>query len=198
MDNKMDTRKVIVLVEDDEFIRNTIAFALRKNGFVVHTAVDGHEGLETIRRMVSGGEPVHLVLTDLQMPHLSGLEMIRAMRGEEIHLPVFVISGYGSKETVTELLRLGCVDYLDKPFTPTILLECLRAAFDRIESGRPAAANELPGLRRRSADLAQQQELFRDHLELLREHFQGDEVTPPSTPGNVTSIFYRPCHPKTR
>jgi CheY-like chemotaxis protein len=101
----------VLVVEDDRFLRRACEVSLRQRGFTVLTAPDGEAALELIRAELPG-----LVLLDLLMPRMSGLELLRRLRSEERTraLPVLVISNSSREQDVAELERLGITGYLVK------------------------------------------------------------------------------------
>jgi CheY-like chemotaxis protein len=103
--------KQILLVEDDRFLRRACAAGLRQRGWTVLTAVDGEEAL----RMVQS-ERIDLVLLDMLMPKLHGLDVMRALKGEERtqSIPVLVLSNSSRERDVQEIMKLGAVGYLVK------------------------------------------------------------------------------------
>jgi two-component system phosphate regulon response regulator PhoB len=108
----MKTRtKQILLVEDDRFLRRACAAGLRQRGWTVLTAEDGEEALRMTQH-----EAIDLVLLDMLMPKLHGLEVMRALRADERTraLPVIVLSNSSREKDVQEVLELGAVDYLVK------------------------------------------------------------------------------------
>lgn len=108
----------ILVAEDEKHARLSLALILRQSGFRVTVAEDGLDALGKIEEAAQGMSPVELLLTDIQMPRLTGLELLERLRQQGIELPVVGITGFGDKELVVELLRRGCGEYLDKPFTP--------------------------------------------------------------------------------
>jgi CheY-like chemotaxis protein len=103
--------KQILLVEDDRFLRRACAAGLRQRGWTVLTAVDGEEALR-----LSQSEPIDLVLLDMLMPKLHGLDVMRALRAEEKTraIPVLVLSNSSREQDVREIMQLGAVGYLVK------------------------------------------------------------------------------------
>ncbi|RMH05433.1 MAG: sigma-54-dependent Fis family transcriptional regulator [Nitrospirae bacterium] len=102
---------VILIVEDDAHMRAALSKSLGIHGYPVMVAHDGHEALECLEK-----QKAWLVIADLNMPGKSGLEMLRDMRSAGITVPVVVMTAYGSVESAVEALKLGAVDYLQKPF----------------------------------------------------------------------------------
>lgn len=106
-----DRRPGRVLVVDDEAnARDALAELLGDDGYVTETAADGREALQKIERF----EP-DVVLTDLKMPHLDGLGLLRAAKAEYPHLAFIVMTAFGSIDTAVEAIRLGAETYLTKP-----------------------------------------------------------------------------------
>jgi CheY-like chemotaxis protein len=103
--------KQILLVEDDRFLRRACAAGLRQRGWAVLTAVDGEEALR-----LSQTEAIDLVLLDMLMPKLHGLDVMRALRAEEKTraIPVLVLSNSSREQDVREIMQLGAVGYLVK------------------------------------------------------------------------------------
>jgi CheY-like chemotaxis protein len=103
--------KQILLVEDDRFLRRACAARLRQRGWTVLTAVDGEEALHIIR-----SERLDLVLLDMLMPKLHGLDVMRALKTEERtqSIPVLVLSNSSREQDVQAIMELGAVGYLVK------------------------------------------------------------------------------------
>jgi two-component system, OmpR family, phosphate regulon response regulator PhoB len=103
--------KQILLVEDDRFLRRACAARLRQRGWTVLMAVDGEEALHIIR-----SERLDLVLLDMLMPKLHGLDVMRALKTEERtqSIPVLVLSNSSREQDVQEIMELGAVGYLVK------------------------------------------------------------------------------------
>ena len=114
----------ILLVEDDPTVRTVTARVLREEGYVVHEAEQGHEALLIVQRT---DVRFDLVLTDLVMPEMGGRELIEALAGSEHPPRALFMTGY----TEDEMLRRGALpagtSVLEKPFTPTVLLERVRS-----------------------------------------------------------------------
>ena len=117
--------KHILVVEDEPHTRFAINLILRKSGYKVTVAEDGQTSLNVIRELAGTCEAVHLLLTDIQMAGLNGIDLIERM--EEIHpsLPIIVITGYGYEEKIVELKARRNIRCLDKPFDPEELVACI-------------------------------------------------------------------------
>lgn len=118
----------ILLVEDDETSRVVTREMLRRLGFLVHTAVDGVEGLEVFRAL---GTPVQLVISDLLMPRLDGTGVLKELRSLAPDLPVLIASGFWEEHTPDELTALGACGFLRKPYGLGELAAAVGAALGR-------------------------------------------------------------------
>ena len=106
----------ILVVDDEQNMRNTLAFILETANYQVTTAAEGRAALEEILAARENGRPVDLLITDLRLPGLTGLQLIDELNYLKIKIPVLVITAYGNRSLFLELMRTGCADYLDKPF----------------------------------------------------------------------------------
>lgn len=111
------TDKTILLVDDDASLRRVLVHHLSEAGYRVLTAVDGKTGLGTFTE-----EQVDMVITDIQMPEMNGLELLRRISVMSSDAVVLVITAYGSIETAVEAMKLGAYDYITKPFNREELL----------------------------------------------------------------------------
>ncbi len=103
----------ILVVEDEWAVNNNIMKILSKKGYHIEQAVNKEDSLEKIRET-----QFKVVLLDLKMPGVKGLELLKAIREVQPETKVIIITGYASLETAVETARLGAVDFLAKPFTP--------------------------------------------------------------------------------
>jgi len=130
-----------ILVVDDEFnTRFAIDFTLSNAGYTVTQARNGDEALTILKEKKSEKKSFNLVVTDIQMPDMTGIELIDAMKQAHIHLPVLVITGFGDKKTLVELIRRRCNYYLDKPFSPAELLAGVEEVLQKKETQQPSVA----------------------------------------------------------
>ncbi len=100
----------IVVIEDEPVLRRQLARALEAVGHEVHVAELGSEGVATVRE-----QPADLVLLDLRLPDASGLDVLSSIRSVDASIPVVLMTGHGSVRDAVEAMRLGAVDYLQKP-----------------------------------------------------------------------------------
>ena len=120
-----DARSVILVVDDDETSRRVLSRLLSREGFEVLTAADGSLGLEVLRT-----QSVDFVFTDIHMPNLDGLGLLKEIKSLAPEIPVLVMTGFGTIETAIEALREGAYDYVKKPIEPKYLLHRLKNALE--------------------------------------------------------------------
>jgi len=103
--------ETILVIDDDENILNLIEWHLTRRGYDVITAYDGEQALSLIERI-----PVDLVITDLKMPKIDGMEVLRRVKEKDPNIEVVILTAHGTMESVIEALRDGgAFDYLQKP-----------------------------------------------------------------------------------
>ena len=115
--------KHILIAEDEQHLRHVMCLLLRQAGFQVSIAEDGIEAFCKIVECNDSANPVHLVITDIFMPKIDGLQLIDWLHDEEFDIPVIAISGYGNNDLMADLHCRGCTEYLDKPFIPEEMLD---------------------------------------------------------------------------
>jgi serine/threonine-protein kinase len=126
----------ILVIEDDPAIRSNVVALLEAEGFEAHEAADGTTGIAAITRVRPD-----LVICDLTMPDVDGLEVLRAVRAAPAtaELPFIVLTARGSRADVRAGMSLGADDYLTKPFTRAELLEAIRVRLARSAINAPPA-----------------------------------------------------------
>jgi DNA-binding NtrC family response regulator len=134
----------ILIVDDMKSIRYTAAFVLKEAGYRVSQARDGREALSFILEKRRGGDPVELLVTDVQMPGMSGTDLIRSLHQKNITLPTIVISGSFDSRLVQELVACGCAEMLSKPFSFWGLIRTVKAVLVKQKGEkRPLLPTEL-------------------------------------------------------
>ncbi len=125
--NMQSPSATLLIIDDDDVVRASLAAYLDDSGFRVLQAPSGPKGLELF-----DSERPDLVICDLRMPQMDGLELIRLISERQNDLPVIVVSGAGVMNDAVEALRLGAADYLIKPLEDLAMLEhSVRRALDR-------------------------------------------------------------------
>jgi len=109
----------ILVCEDDFMMLKTIEHKLKRDGYEVIIAKDGQEAANYLK---DPSNSVDLVITDLLMPFMSGLEIINLIRNDlKLNLPLIVLSKVGNEDTVLQAFELGADEYITKPFSPNEL-----------------------------------------------------------------------------
>ena len=109
-------RKHILVVDDDLNMLRSMEFILEAADFDVSTARNGREGLEKIMVARDRHQTIDLLITDIQMPVLTGVQLIDELHRMNLSLPVLAVTAYGDQKLKNELARRGCAYFLDKPF----------------------------------------------------------------------------------
>ena len=120
--------KTVHVVDDDAAMRDSLRFLLKAAKLEVFTYESADVFLRALPEIKGG-----CVLTDVRMPGLSGIELLRRLKKSRIDLPVIVMTGHGDITLAVEAMKEGAVDFLEKPFDDEILLKTARSALDRYE-----------------------------------------------------------------
>ncbi|MCI4445721.1 MAG: sigma-54-dependent Fis family transcriptional regulator [Candidatus Aminicenantes bacterium] len=104
----MDT---LLIIDDEKSLLEVLSMVFKKEGYEVKAAASGAEALEILN-----SNSVDLVITDIRMPHISGMEILQYVKGNMPEVPVIVITAYGSIQQAVEALKAGALDYIVKPF----------------------------------------------------------------------------------
>lgn len=109
------TRRGVLVVEDEEGLRTLLAAILEMENYVVYTAADGQDGLAALDRH---GDDIQLMITDLTLPRMGGLELISAVRTRRPSIKLIGISGLSGDDVLATVLRAGADAFMPKPFLP--------------------------------------------------------------------------------
>src|ERR1700682_4991881 len=123
--NTRQEKAAILVVEDEAKMRRLLELQRDEEGFVVHSAADAEAGLQLLVR-----EKPDLVVTDLRLPGMSGLEFLQAVKRVNAALPVVVMTAYGTVESAVEAMKMGASDFVTKPFSLTELVLVIRKELD--------------------------------------------------------------------
>jgi DNA-binding response OmpR family regulator len=126
-------RRRLLLVEDDATLRQALAFNLTREGYEVSSAPDGEAALDAAR-----GGRLDLILLDVMLPGMSGVEVLRVLRREGVNTPVIVLSAKGDEIDRVVGLKIGADDYVAKPFSRPELLARIEAVLRRHRRDDPA------------------------------------------------------------
>jgi two-component system response regulator HydG len=117
----------ILLVDDHKSFRDSLAKILSAEGFRVFPADDGEEALDILRK-----ESIHLVLSDLKMPKMDGVELLKVAKTIRPDIEIVLMTGYGTVDTAVTAMKDGAFDYIQKPFKPREILKLVRKAVEKL------------------------------------------------------------------
>ncbi len=123
----------ILVVDDEAVVRRSCMRILEAEGYKVEVASGGREAILTMEK-----NPYDFVITDLKMPEVDGLTLIKWTRKSRPETGILIITGYPSQETIKDALELGIIDYVPKPFTPSVLIDVVSRAVEWKKERVPA------------------------------------------------------------
>ena len=121
----------ILLIDDDPSVRDSMERTIRTAGYAVQSAANGEDGFELAR---DGSFDV--ILSDMRMPGISGLDILRRLREIKVDAAFIIMTGFGTVDTAVEAMKLGAVDFVQKPFFRDELLMRVRSASERRQLAR--------------------------------------------------------------
>jgi two-component system response regulator FixJ len=140
--------RIVHIVDDDEAVRQSLAFLLGSAGLTVRLYDSASAFLAGLSAVKSG-----CLVTDMRMPDMTGIELLQQLRARACRLPAIVITGHGDVPLAVEAMKAGAVDFIEKPFDQETLLHAVRAALERGMGGDggddPAVAARLATLSER-------------------------------------------------
>ena len=116
-------------------MRNSLAFLLGVAGFAVRTHVSATAFLEVAPGITNG-----CLVTDLRMPDINGVELLRQLKLRDAMLPAIVVTGHGDVQMAVEAMKNGALDFIEKPFSDEVLIESIQRAVEQAGSARDATA----------------------------------------------------------
>jgi DNA-binding response OmpR family regulator len=156
----MTLQKTILVVDDESPLRLSLSLILQKENYHVETAANSKEALDCLQ-----SHEYDLMFLDLNMPGMSGIELLVQVRKQASHMPVLILTAHAALESAIQAVRLGARDYLIKPVEPVLILT--RVAEILAESQQPARKKEIVG---------QIQSLLAE-----LQTMEGEDTTPTST-----------------
>jgi two-component system response regulator FixJ len=126
----MPARPVVDVIDDDQAMRDSLAFLLDVQGFSTRV----HESAVAFLAVAARERP-DCIVTDVRMPDLNGLELVKKLKGDGIDSPVIVITGHGDVALAVEAMKAGVVDFIEKPFSDDVLIGAIRSALERSTQG---------------------------------------------------------------
>lgn len=146
--------RLVHVVDDDEAIRRSVAFALKTSGFQVRLYESGSDLLKSAAKLEDG-----CILLDIRMPGMDGLEVQEALKDRGVALPVIIMTGHGDVSLAVRAMKAGALDFIEKPFQKAVLLAAIEQGFGRLKqaaAGREQASEaavKLQGLTPRERDV---------------------------------------------
>ena len=119
----MQPEQIVYVIDDDEAVRQSLEFLLKTSGITVLGFESAKVFLEKLPHIKSG-----CIITDVRMPEITGIDLLRRMRDSGADIPVIVITGHGDVSLAVEAMKVGAVDFLEKPFDDETLLSSVRSA----------------------------------------------------------------------
>lgn len=154
----MPNEAIIHVIDDDEAARESLEFLLRSAKLGVRTYDSAKKFLQVAANVKSG-----CVITDVRMPDISGIDLLRKLYEMDFGIPVIVITGHGDVPLAVEAMRIGAMDFLEKPYDDEALLRSVRSALDK-DAREATQSREKAELNERLATLSNRE---RDVLEGL-------------------------------
>lgn len=152
----MSLENLVHVIDDDDAMRDSLAFLLQSAKVSARTYESASAFLDRLKE-ISGG----CVITDVRMPGMSGIELLKHLRELNVTLPVIVITGHGDVPLAVEAMKSGAADFIEKPFDDEVLLASVRSALknqaadQERDSARTAIAARLALLSNRERDVLQ-------------------------------------------
>jgi two-component system response regulator FixJ len=122
----MQPEAIVYVIDDDDAVRQSLEFLLKTAGLTVRGFEHARAFLEILPQIEQG-----VVVTDVRMPGISGIDLLRGLRETNPDLPVIVITGHGDISLAVEAMKIGAVDFLEKPFDDDLLIASVRSALNR-------------------------------------------------------------------
>jgi DNA-binding response OmpR family regulator len=159
----------ILVVDDERNIRNNLGMVLEAEGYKVDKASNGDDALLRVKE-----GRYDIVFVDIQMPKMDGLELLRYLRGLRPKMPVVMLTAYGTVSRAVEAMKLGAVDFMEKPFDPKAVLLLCEEILQREKIGMTGTVDELLHL----AELARERKAYVEARVYLKIAMQRDLARP--------------------
>jgi len=122
----------VLVIDDEQIVLNSVKRVLGQAGFDVETTLSGRQGLEWALN-----KTYDVVLTDIRMPDIGGMIVLRDVKRAKPELPVMIITGYANVQSAVQAMKLGAADYVEKPFTPDQLLKAVNLVIESATTTTP-------------------------------------------------------------
>ncbi len=142
----------ILVVDDDKNIRRTVSMALESLNYFVHTAFDGKDAMVQLT-----GDRYDLIITDLKMPGMNGMELLEQAIAKYPEIKIVLISAHGTVDNAVDAMKLGAVDFLQKPFTPKELRNLVHNVLET-ESAEAESTSEYKAILKAARNFARKRD----------------------------------------
>jgi len=122
----MQPEPIVYVIDDDDAVRHSLGFLLKTAGIEVRGFESAKAFLEMLPRIETG-----CIITDVRMPEITGIDLLRRVKESGLDIPVIVITGHGEISLAVEAMKIGAVDFLEKPFDDDLLLASVRSALNK-------------------------------------------------------------------
>ncbi len=123
----MDKKVQILLVDDEEKVREMLSSLLNSRGYLVKNVADGEEALKNLN-----SSDFDIIITDLRMPQMDGAELIKKVRDLKPNIGIIVLTGYGDIESYIDIMEMGAFEYINKTLSIDDLFEDLCLAINKL------------------------------------------------------------------
>ena len=126
----MQSASLVHIIDDDDAVRQSLAFLLGTARIAVRTYESAAAFLSALPGIDAG-----CIITDVRMPEISGIDLLHRLKELKVGMPVIVITGHGDVQLAVEAMKIGAVDFIEKPFDDDLLLRAVRSALGQWEKG---------------------------------------------------------------
>ncbi|HUO02125.1 MAG TPA: response regulator FixJ [Rhizomicrobium sp.] len=154
----MSDNQTVYLVDDDEDVRRAVSFLLSTAGFAVRVYESAVKFLENL-----DGLPMGCIVSDIRMPGMDGVELLRRLKAKGAAMPVVIMTGHGDVALAVSAMKAGAVDFLEKPFGDDVLISAVQTALGRLRTAGQSAA-EIAQIRSRAENLSAREREVLDGL----------------------------------
>jgi two-component system response regulator FixJ len=151
-------KRIVYVIDDDDALRESLAFLLGTAQFSVQSFVSAKAFLEALPAVTKG-----CIITDVRMPDLSGIDLLRRLSDLKVTLPVIVVTGHGDVALAVEAMKIGAIDFLEKPVDDEVLLASVNLALQQ-QDGQAKRHIERAEIESRTAALSQRERDVLDEL----------------------------------
>jgi two-component system response regulator FixJ len=147
----MNANYIVHIVDDEEPVRKSLAFLLTMSGFAVRL----HESA-TAFLAAAAGLSDRVLVTDLRMPDMTGVELLRSLEAAGALMPAIIITGHGDVPMAVEAMKAGALDFIEKPFEDAVLIDAIQRAAQRV-AAQPTERSDIATIESRLSQLSERE-----------------------------------------